>query len=137
MKIDIKCWGGCKINDMYEHLDSTLTKGKYDYLLLHVGTSDSVFRDSESMLIDIIKLKQYIESSGTKVIISNIIDRSDNGKASITIKRFNEKLSKLKIPIMDNSNITSKYLGRKGLHLAARHGTGKLAMNLISLIRGL
>ena len=93
---------------------------------------------SEDMLTEILQLKHYIEARySAKVIISVLIERSDDGKANFTIKNFNKKLSNLKIPIMNNSNITSKYLGKKGLHLTSPHGSGRLAMNLISLIRKL
>ena len=99
------------------------------------GTNDGVIRTSD-MIMEIMQLKQYIEMSfSAKVIISNIIERIDDGNANLTIKRFNEKLSILKVTIMDNSNITSKYLGKRGLQLTSPHGSGRLAMNLISLIR--
>ena len=88
------------------------------------------------MLPDIIRLKEYIEKSyASRVIISNIIERLDDKKANFTIRRFNDKLSKLNILVMDNSNITSKYLGEKGHHLTSPHRSGRLAMNLINLFR--
>ena len=57
------------------------------------------------MLLEIIQLKQYIETTYS-AIISNIIGRTDIAKANLTIRQFNDELSKLKIPLMDNSNIT-------------------------------
>ena len=138
MEINVRCWGGCNITGMYDKLDTILKNKSYDYVILHVGTSDSVYKPSENMLTDIIKLKQYVENTyGSSVIISNLITRVDNAKADFTIKSFNRKLSNLKIPIMDNANITSNFLGRKGLHLSSPNGTSMLAKNLISLIRGL
>ena len=88
----------------------------------HQSYMDSTTRTSEEMLVDTMELKQYVENTYySKVIVSNIIGRLDDGKANKTIRHFNEKLSKLDIMIMDNSNITSKYLGKRGLHLASPH----------------
>ena len=139
-KGDVKvfCWGGCSIPQMREKIESLLEKDYYDFVILHVGTNDSTRRSSEDMLVEMIQLKQFVETMyGSKVIVSNIIERTDDGKANLTIKRFNEKLARLNIPIMDNANITSKYLGKKGHHLTSPYGCGRLAKNLISLIRKL
>ena len=136
--VTVKCWGGCNIADMRNKINRELQNTSYDHVILHVGTNDSITKPSETMLSDIIQLKQYIESTyKTCVIISNLIGRTDDGKANFTIRNFNQKLSNLKIPIMDNSNITSKYLGSKGLHLSSPYGTGRLVTNLIHLIRRL
>ena len=137
-QVKVCCWGGCNIPVMRDKLHPILENVSYDVIVLHVGTNDSTTRTSQDMLAETIKLKQYIEStSSAKVIISNIIGRTDNGKANFTIRQFNDKLSKLNIPIMDNSNITSKYLGKRGLHLTSPYGAGRLAMNIINLIQGL
>ena len=61
----------------------------------------------------------------SNVILSNIIDRSDNGIARLKISNFNKHLSSLKIDTIDNSNISSEHLNGSGLHLN-RHGKGKL-----------
>ena len=71
------------------------------------------------------------------VVISNIIVRTDNGKAILTGKRFNEKLSRLKVQVLDHSYITSNYLGRKGLHLTSLYGSAKLAKNFLVSLRNL
>ena len=85
-------------------------------------TSDEMINE---MINEMIILKQNIQKSyGSRVIVSNIIGRTDNGKADLTGKHFNEKLSKLEVEVMDNSNVTSKYLGKQGLHLTSPYGTG-------------
>ena len=66
----------------------------------------------------------------SNVILSNIIDKSDNGIARLKILNFNKHLNPLKIDTIDNGNISSEHLYGSGLHLN-RHGKGKLAMNLI------
>ena len=75
----------------------------------------------------------------SKVILSNIIDRSDNGIAKLKISNFNKHLNSLKTDTIGNGNISSEHFnGFNGsvLHLN-RHGKGKLAMNLIKKLRGL
>ena len=62
--------------------------------------------------------------------------RIDNAKAALTIKYVCEKLDNLNIYVLDNSNINENHLGRKRLHLNGR-GTGRLAMNIMSLIKQL
>ena len=62
--------------------------------------------------------------------------RIDNSKARLTIKHLLSKIKHMKVKYMLNNNISENCLGRKGLHLNPR-GTGRLAVNLISLIRKL
>ena len=136
--VKVMSWGGCSINELMGKLEPILEKQSFEYIIIHVGTNDSTTRTSDDMLHDIILLKDYIELTySSKVIISNIIERQDDMKANLTIQYFNEKLSKLNLLVMDNSNIISKYLGKKGHHLTSPHGSGRLAMNIINLIRRL
>ena len=58
----------------------------------------------------------------------------DNGKAALTLKHLNEHLSQLKVDSIDNSNIKSMHIGRKGLHLNNK-GKDKLALNFFHKIR--
>ena len=114
VEVKVKCWGGCNISEMFNKVKSTMDETQFDTVILHVGTNDSTFKPSTEMINDIIRLKQNIETTyKSDVIISNIIDRTDNGKASVTLTRFNEKLSNLIIRVLDNSNITHNYLGQK------------------------
>ena len=52
-----------------------------------------------------------------KVIVSNIIYRSENGKASITVKNVNDHLDALNIDVVDHMNIGGNCLNNSGLHL--------------------
>ena len=45
------------------------------------------------------------------------IRRSDNVKANKTAKKVNNFLKLAKLKFRDNSDITDKHLGRRGLHL--------------------
>ena len=84
------------------------------------------------------RLKQCIKKNlpESKIIISNITERPDTGKAALSIKRFNKYLYSLHLDIVDNSNTDKENLGKKGLHLNLR-GSGKLAINFIKKIKSL
>ena len=55
---------------------------------------------------------------------------SDNGKATLTASQFTNHLLQLSIGIINNSNITSKNLSRKGLYL---NESGSLRLEIIFL----
>ena len=107
-------------------------------IILHVGTNNSINDSSSVILNKLLSLKNFIhtELPESNVILSNIIDRSDNGIARLKILNFNKHLNSLKIDTIDNGNISSEHLNGSGLHLN-RHGKGKLAMNLIKKLREL
>ena len=77
-------------------------------IILHVGTNNSI-NDSSSVIIlnKLLSLKNFIhtELSESNVILSNIIERSDNGIARLKILNFNKHLNSLKIDTVDNGNI--------------------------------
>ena len=79
---------------------------------------------------------KFIENTlpESNVIISNLITRTENGKASLTVIKINEHLHGLKMDIIDNGNITLDELNKGGLHLNPR-GLGKLAINFIRKIK--
>ena len=88
-----------------------------------------------NVLGKILNLKQFIKKRLTdgKVSLSNIsIERLDNGKPALKVKRSNKYLCSLKIDVVDISNTGNE----KGLHLNPR-GSGKLTINLIKKIKNL
>ena len=68
--------------------------------------------------------------------MSSPIDRLENGKTALTIKRLNSLLSESSLDIIDNSNIGHSFLGMHGLHLN-EHGVRKLALNFVDRIRSI
>ena len=58
----------------------------------------------------------------------------DNQKASATVNLVDEQLSQLIIDIIENKNISDKYLCRHSLHLS-NHGRVRLAMNFILYVK--
>ena len=117
--VKVRSFGGFGVNDIYSKLDALLKK-KPSKIVLHLGTNNSVMKTSQSILDDILKLKQIIESTleGAEVIISCPIIRTDNAKAKLTILKFIEKIKHLKVKYLLNDNVNENCLGKKGLHLS-------------------
>ena len=65
--------------------------------------------------------------------MSSTIDRVDDGKVALTIKRLKSLLSKSSLDIIDNSSIGHSFLGMHELHLN-KHGVGKLVLNFVKRI---
>ena len=102
---------------------------------MHVRTNNTVNESPKVVLSKLLDLKKFIENTlpESNVIISNLITRTDNGKASLTVIKTNEHLHALQMDIIDNENITSNELNKGGLHLNLRD-LGKLAINSIRRI---
>ena len=66
----------------------------------------------------------------SNVVISNLITKTDNDKASLTVIKTNEHLHGLQMDVIDNGNINSNEVNRGRLHLNLR-GFGKLAIIFI------
>ena len=69
-----------------------------------------------------------------KVIISAPTVRSDDGKADLTVSQLTNHLRQLKTDIVNNTNVTSRHIGIKGLHLSFS-GTTQLAKNFANVIK--
>ena len=117
---------------MYGYIKPLLKKAP-DNVILHVGTNDAPNSTSKTILDNMLSIKSFIEKTlpQSKVCISNLVKRTDNGKATITINKVNEHLSALKLDIVDNSNINVTGLNRGGLHLN-KTCTGKLAVGQVT-----
>ena len=133
--VKVRCFPGASIKDMYHYLIPIIAK-THDYIILHVGTNDAPSKSSREIIDDLLSLKSFILSklSRCKVIISTPIMRTDNAKATLTIKNMYEHLDDLNIDIVDNKNIAGNHLGRKGLHLN-NYGVTRFAMNFIAKVR--
>lgn len=135
--VKVRAFSGATVTDMFDYITPLLRK-KPDIILLHVGTNDTSFSSADEILKNIEHLTHYIRNNlpSTKVIVSTPTIRSDNGKANLTTINLAGLIKNSGIDFMDNSNIHSEHLGRKGLHLNSK-GTGRLAMNTINLLRKL
>ena len=122
---------------MYDYL-KPLLKQNPDNIVLHVRTNNWVIETSRDILNEILSLRNLIEKlcPTCKIIVSNLIYRSDNRKASLTVKNVNDHLDALNTDVVDNRNVGGNYLSNSGLHLNST-GYGKLAINFIKRMRNL
>ena len=129
--IKVRIFSSATTHDMYDYLKPLLKKNP-DNIILHVGTNNSMNETSRDILNEMLSLKNFIEKlcPTCKVIRSNLIYRSDNEKASLTVKNVNDHLDALNIEVVDNKNIGGNCLNNSGLHLNST-GYGKLAINFI------
>ena len=133
--VKIRSFPGATIDDMFDYIKPLLQKCP-DTIILHIGTNNCPNESSRSILDKLLNLKGFILKSlpSSKIIISSIINRTDNAKASLTVKHLNNHLRSLEVDVIDNENINKDCLGKKGLHLNDQ-GCGKFAMNLIRKIK--
>ena len=120
---------------MYDYIKPLLRKFP-DNIILYVGTNNTVNEPSKMVLDKLLNLKKFIEHTlpESNVVISSLITRTGNGKASLTVNKTNEHLHGLQMDVIDNGNINSNELNRGGLHLNSRV-FGKLAINFIRRIK--
>ena len=135
--VKVKAIGGCTIERMFSEINPMLQK-EPDNIILNVGTNDSQRKSADQIVNELIKLKRYIENILSKcvVILSKPMMRTDIPNANLTIRYVNSKLNNLGILLLDNDNICEHHLGKKGHHLN-KHGTSRLGLNIISLLRQL
>lgn len=133
----IKHFSGAKIKDINKRLDDLLIQ-KPDIIVLHIGTNDAPNMVSNEIVDGLLALKHTVENllPESHVVISSLITRIDDGKANLTINKVNKHLKELKIDLLDNSNITYRDLGKKGLHLS-KHGKDKYVKNVVKKIKNL
>ena len=136
-QVKVRSFPGATTHDMKDYLKPLLKK-KPDNVILHIGTNNAVNEPSRNILNEILMLKTMVENTlpSAKVVVSNVITRTDNGKAALTVIKLNELLEALEIDVIDNRNIGSEFLNRGGLHLKEQ-GSGKLAVNFLKKIRSL
>ena len=105
-----------------------------------VPTTDAptnAITNTPQMIVDkLIKLKRNIEGvlQKCRVIITKLIVRTDNIKTNTTIRNTNRLIKELQTLTVDNSNISEKNLGKRGLHLN-QEGNTVFASNLLHASR--
>ena len=102
-KVKVKNFPGATINDMYDYIEPSLKKFP-DNIILHSGTNNTLNEPSKMVLDKLLNLKKFAEHTlpESNVIISNLITRTDNGKASLTVIKTNEHLHGLQMDIIEN-----------------------------------
>ena len=134
--VNVRCFSGATIDDIYFNLIPLLRK-KPAALVLHVGTNNSS-NETFQIYDKLLNLVHFVKENNRNcdVVLSSPIDKLDDRKAALTIKRLNSLLSESSLDIIDNSNIGHSFLGMHGLHLN-EHGVGKLALNFVKRIRSI
>ena len=91
-KVKVKNLPGTTIDDMHDYIKPVLKRCPGN--ILHVGNNNTVNEPSKIVLDKLHNLKKFIEHtlSESYVVISNLITRTVNGKASLTVIKTNEHL---------------------------------------------
>ena len=100
-----------------------------------MGTNNSSNETSFQIYDKLLNLVHFIKENNPNcyVVLSSTINKLDDGKTTLTIKRLNSLLSESSLDIINNSNIGHSFLGMDGLHLN-KHGAGKLVLNFVKRI---
>ena len=83
-----------------DHLKSNIDLEKYPtHLILHWGTNDAIQSSHQKIVDDLLKPKLFVldELSSCRLTTSLLVKRTDNAKASATLKVDNEQVSEFKI----------------------------------------
>ena len=114
----------------------SVIKKKPSHLIIHAGTNDDKRFTSREILNQLLNSKKIVTDQvpDCKVKISAWTVRSDDGKAGLTVSQLTNHLRQLKTDVVDNTNITSRHIGIKWLHLNFS-GTTQLAKNFANVIK--
>ena len=128
---------GVSVGNIHHYLKPFLQKSP-DVVISYVGTNNCVTKFFQVVLDKLLKVKTFTQNSlpHFKIIISNVVYRTDDGKVSPTAKKLNNHLNFLVRDIVDNINIGKECLGKKGLYFIKR-GSGEQVINFINKIRSL
>ena len=139
--VKVRCFSGATIDDtiatMQFNLIPSLRK-KQAALVLHIGTSNSPNETSYQIYNKLLNLLHFIKENNPNrhVLLSSPIDRLDDGKAALTIKRLNCLLLDSTLDIINNSKIGHSFLEMHGLYLN-ENGAGRLALNFVKRIKSI
>ena len=101
--VKVKCFSVAMIDGMYFNLIPLLRK-KPAALVLHVGTNNLSNETSFQIYDKLLNLVHFVKENDPNchVVLSSPIDRLDDGKAALTIKRLNSLLSEFSLDITNN-----------------------------------
>ena len=104
----MKSFSVATIEDIHDYNKSLLKKEPKN-VILHIWTNNTV-NDTSRTVLD--KLLSFVEKPlpDCNVCISELILRTDNAKASLTVNNFNQHFSTLQLRIIDNGNIKGAYI---------------------------
>ena len=104
----MKSFSVATIEDIHDYNKSLLKKEPKN-VILHIWTNNTV-NDTSRTVLD--KLLSFVEKPlpDCNVCISELILRTDNAKASLTVNNFNQHFSTLQLHLIDNGNIKRAYI---------------------------
>ena len=109
-RVTSKSFSAAKCKDMKHYIMPTLEK-KPDEIILDVGTNDLKTSSAKTIVKDIVALKDFVvkASPSTKVTISELIMRTDDGALNNKIQHVNTLLRQscaaANIPLIEHSDI--------------------------------
>ena len=136
LNISVKPFGGSTSRDMLDYIKPIVRK-RPDILVVHVGTND--LTNSVDTIENLSKLFKYIhdESPETNIAMSSVTTRTDRKGLDNKVTTLNINIAKLcsenELKLIDHSNITSKHLSKKKLHLDT-NGLSILSNNFVKFI---
>ena len=94
VNVNVRAFSGSTIENMYSCL-IPLLKRKPRYILLHIGTNDAPFKNSNQITNEILLFKKFINHSHPEiaVIFSLPIMRTDNRTANKILNQHAHELS--------------------------------------------
>ena len=133
----VRVYPGSSIEDMHYNIIPLLRK-RPSTVILHIGTNNTTRDNSHQIIEKLANLKQLIISQipDVRLIISSLIRRYDDDKAQLTSEVTNTMLHSVSDDIINNDNININHLGKRGHHMTP-YGTGRLAMNIIKVLKSL
>ena len=116
--VKVRNFPGSSVRDMYDYVKPLLRK-RTSYVILHIGTNNTVNSDSSAIISQIISLTEYIESElpDSMATSSLLIMRADNTKAYKILATVKNTLKKTSIDTLSNDNTKRYHVGRVGLNL--------------------
>ena len=138
--VKIRCFPGSTVADLKNFYMHHLLSKKPSHVILHVGTNDAANKDSTADIIlnRLLDREKDIEVKlpNVTLTISTPMERTDQLSAGKIFDELNRKIRSLRLSIVENNNIGSKEIGRKGLHLNDK-GVTKFASNLVAKLRSI
>ena len=118
----VRIYPGASVDDMFYNIFPLLRKTPSN-VIIYAGTNNAKAESSTQIIEKLSNLQDFIVSilANCKVVFSQLIHRVDDGKAQLTVKVTNEKMTKIGLCVLDNSNITQDHLGKKGLHICCKY----------------
>ena len=135
--VAVKSFSGSKLEDMKDYLNP-LIRRKPDEIMLHIGTNNLKDADMEPQNlaegISSLALQIITNSPSMKISVSSSITLQDNSSRINKINETNNRLKAICISynwcFIDNGNVDTSCLNRRGLHLN-RKGSSLLSRNFL------